>query len=57
MVRLMEKTVGSRCPRCGLAGLNIYFEDGGRSPMGARCDKCSFIGFFVNEELVPLEVE
>jgi hypothetical protein len=50
----MEKEVGAVCPKCGFFGLNIYYEDGGISPMGAKCDSCGFKGFFLKDELVPL---
>ena len=44
------------CPDCGSSGLNIYYEDRGSSPLGAKCDSCDFMGFFFRGELLPLSV-
>ncbi|MGA2791604.1 MAG: hypothetical protein ABSF00_12665 [Candidatus Bathyarchaeia archaeon] len=50
----MEKEIGAECPKCGLLSLNLYYDDDGDSPLGAKCDNCSFRGFYVKEDLVPL---
>jgi len=50
----MEKTTGNSCPRCGLETLNIYYDDGADSQLGAACDTCGLRGFFANGELVQL---
>lgn len=50
----LEKEIGAVCPKCGFSDLNVYYEDGGSSPVGAKCDSCGFRGFFLKGELVPL---
>jgi len=50
----MEKTTGNSCPRCGLGTLNIYYDDGSDSQLGAVCDSCRLRGFFTNGKLVQL---
>jgi predicted nucleic-acid-binding Zn-ribbon protein len=50
----VEKEVGDECPKCGLLSLNLYYDDGSDSPLGAKCDNCGFRGFFMKEILVPL---
>ena len=50
----MEKTTGNPCPRCRLDTLNIYYDDGSDSQLGASCDTCGLRGFFANGELVQL---
>ncbi|HKM50754.1 MAG TPA: hypothetical protein VJZ75_06220 [Candidatus Bathyarchaeia archaeon] len=50
----MEKTTGNSCPRCGLATLNIYYDDGADLQLGAVCDSCGLRGVFTNDKLVPL---
>jgi len=48
----MEKEVAVECPKCRERRLNVYFEDGAKSPIGAKCDSCGFTGLFMKEELV-----
>ena len=50
----MEKEIGAECPKCGLLSLNLYYDDYGDSPLGAKCDNCGFRGFYMKEDLVPL---
>jgi len=50
----MEKEVGAICPNCGFSGLNIYYDDGASTPLGAKCDLCDFNGLFLKNELIPL---
>jgi len=50
----MEKEVGAICPNCGFSGLNIYYDDGANTPLGAKCDNCDLKGFFLKNELITL---
>ena len=44
------------CPDCGSSGLNIYYDDGDSSALGAKCDSWDFMGFFFRGELLSLSV-
>jgi len=50
----MEKETGLLCPRCGLETLNVYYEEGGDTELGAICNDCGLKGFFMNDKLVQL---
>jgi len=50
----LEKTVGDLCPRCEEYALNVYYEDESDVELGARCENCGFIGFFMRGKLVPM---
>ncbi|MGO9643133.1 MAG: hypothetical protein ACLPY5_00140 [Candidatus Bathyarchaeia archaeon] len=50
----MEKSTGNSCPKCGSRKLNIYYEDGCDTQLGAMCEACGLKGFFMSNSLVPV---
>lgn len=50
----MEKTTGNACPRCGKPEMNIYYEEGSDTKLGAYCEACGLKGFFSEGKLVVL---
>ena len=53
-VFVMEKSTGNSCPKCGFRSLNIYYEDGCDTQLGAMCEACGLKGFFMSNALVPV---